>query len=101
MKQAKIPWLENPDQGNGDTLNIVRCEASRHFRNKMKEYLKAKINELETNSKNKNIRDLYRGINDFEKRYQPRTNIVKDDKGDLVADPTVFWLGGGIIYSSY
>jgi hypothetical protein len=27
------------------------------------EYLKDKINELATNSKNKNIRDLYRGIN--------------------------------------
>ena len=31
-------------------------------------------------------RDLYRGINDFKKGYQPRCNIVKDEKGDLVAD---------------
>jgi hypothetical protein len=30
-----------------------------------KEYLKAKIEELETNSKIKNIRDLYRAINDL------------------------------------
>ena len=37
-------------------------------------------------SKIKNIRDLYRGINDFNKGYQPRCNIVKDEKGDLVAD---------------
>jgi hypothetical protein len=29
------------------------------------EYLKARINELETNNKNENIRDMYRGINDF------------------------------------
>ena len=29
---------------------------------------------------------MYRGINDFKKRYQPRTIIVKDDKRDLVAD---------------
>jgi len=29
---------------------------------------------------------LYRGINDFKKGYQPRCNIVKDEKGDLVAD---------------
>ena len=42
--------------------------------------------ELETNSKNQNIRDLYRGISDFKKGYQPRCNIVKDEKGDLVAD---------------
>jgi hypothetical protein len=71
---------------NGNNLHNVRREASRNFRNKKKEYLKAKINELETNSKNKNIRHLYRGINDFKRGYQPRTNVVKDDKGDLVAD---------------
>jgi hypothetical protein len=29
---------------------------------------------------------MYRGINDFKKGYQPRTNIVKDEKGDLVTD---------------
>ena len=36
--------------------------------------------------KTKNIRDLYRGISDFKKGYQPRTNIVKDEKVDLVTD---------------
>jgi hypothetical protein len=41
----------------------VRREASRYFRNKKREYLKDKINELATNSKNKNIRDMYRRIN--------------------------------------
>ena len=29
---------------------------------------------------------MHRGINDFKKDYQPRTIIVKDEKGDLVAD---------------
>jgi hypothetical protein len=29
---------------------------------------------------------LYRGINDVRKGYQPRTRIVKDDKGHLIAD---------------
>jgi hypothetical protein len=48
--------------------------------------LKAKIEELETNSKISNIRDLYRGINNIKKGYQPRTRIVKNEKGDLVAD---------------
>ena len=27
---------------------------------------------------------MYRGISDFKKVYQPRTNIVKDETGDLV-----------------
>jgi len=30
---------------------------------------------------------LYRGINNFKKGYQLRTIIVKDEKGELVADP--------------
>ena len=48
--------------------------------------MRAKIEELETNSKIQNIRNLYRGSSDFKKGYQPRCNIVKDEKGDLVAD---------------
>jgi hypothetical protein len=62
-KQAKLQWLQDPSAINGDNLNNVGHETSRHFRNKKREYLKDKINELATNSKNKNIRDLYRGIN--------------------------------------
>jgi hypothetical protein len=42
--------------------------------------------ELETNSKIQNIMDLYRGIKEFKKGYQPRTNILKGDSGDMVAD---------------
>ena len=81
-----MQWVQNPSQSNVDNLNNVRHEATRHFRNKKKAYLKAKTGELETNSKIKNIRDFYRGINDFKKGYRPRTNIIKDEKGDLVAD---------------
>jgi len=79
-KQAKMQWLQDPKQSNLDNLNNVRRDASRHFRNKKKAYLKGKIEELETNSKIQNIRDLYRGINGFKKGYQPRRNIVKDDR---------------------
>jgi hypothetical protein len=32
-----------------------------------REYLKDKINEFETNSPNKNVRNLYRGTNEFKK----------------------------------
>jgi len=100
-KRAKMQWIQDPSQSNVDIMNIVRREVSRHFKNKKKAYLRAKIEELETNSKIQNIMDLYRGINDFKKGYQPRCNIVKDEKGDLVADPTVLWLGGGTISPSY
>jgi hypothetical protein len=47
-----------------DNLNDVRREVRRHFR-KNKEYLKTKIEEIQTNSKIKNIRDLHRGISNL------------------------------------
>jgi hypothetical protein len=72
---------------NRSLINHVRREASRHFTNKKSEYLKDKINEIELNNKNKNIRDLYRGITEFKKGYQHNTNLVKDERGDLLADP--------------
>ena len=100
-KRAKMQWLQEPNQINVYNLNSIRSEAIRQFRNTKKAYLKAKIEELENNSKIKNIRDLYSGINDFKNGYQPRTNIVRDENGETVADPTVFWLGGGTISCSY
>jgi protein subunit release factor B len=78
--------LQNSNQINGDNQQNLRCETSRTFRNKKREHLKDKINELETNNK-KNIRDLYRVINEFKKGYQPRINIIKDKNGNLHADP--------------
>ena len=51
--------------------------------------MSARLDELQTNSKTKNIQDLYRGIIDFKKGYQPTTNTVKDEKGDLITDSTV------------
>jgi hypothetical protein len=43
-KQAKLLWLQERSKINGDNLNNAGHEASRHFRNKKKEYLKDKIN---------------------------------------------------------
>jgi hypothetical protein len=56
-KQAKLQWLQDPREINGDNLNIVRCETSRHFRKKKWDYLKDKMNEFASNSKNKNIEE--------------------------------------------
>jgi hypothetical protein len=57
--------LQDASERCGDNLNNVTHDASRHFSNKRKEYLKGKINELATKHKNKNIRDLYREKNEF------------------------------------
>jgi hypothetical protein len=52
-----MQWLQDPGQINIDNLNSIRREVIRHFRNKKKAYLKAKIEELATNSKVSNIKD--------------------------------------------
>jgi hypothetical protein len=75
---------------NEDNLHNVRREASRNFRNKKRKYLKEKINEIELNSKNKIIRDLYTGITEYKKGYQPKSKLVKDERGDLLVDPQKF-----------
>jgi hypothetical protein len=54
---------------------------------KKRRFLNDKINELAMNSENKNIRDVYRGINEFKRGYQPRSNLVIDENGDLLANP--------------
>jgi hypothetical protein len=45
-KQAKMQWVQDASHSNADNLNNVR-----HFRNKKKEYPKARIGELETDCK--------------------------------------------------
>jgi hypothetical protein len=51
-------------------MNTVRREASRKIRNKEKEQLKEKINELAAYST-----DFHRAINSFLEGYQPRTRL--------------------------
>jgi hypothetical protein len=40
--------LQDPNEINGDNQNNVRRETNRHFRNKKRECLKDKINEVST-----------------------------------------------------
>jgi hypothetical protein len=97
----KLQWLQDPTVVNEDNLRNLRREASRHFRNKKREYLKDKITEIELNSKNRNIRDLYKDITEFKKGYQTKTNLVKDERGDLFSDLQKNLLGGRITSVSY
>jgi hypothetical protein len=45
-----LQWLQEPNKINGDNLN-TRRETSSYFRNKKREHLKDKIDELAMNSK--------------------------------------------------
>jgi hypothetical protein len=65
------------------------------------EHLEGKINTLETNSKNENIGYAYWSRYVFKMSHQPTTNLVKDDKGNLVADSHSILIGGIIISLSF
>ena len=45
--------VQDPCQSNVDNLNSVRHEVSRHFRNKKKAYLRAKIKDLKLTIRSK------------------------------------------------
>ena len=57
-------------------------------RKKKRDYMKTKVNKLEENSKNKNIREMYKGINEFKKGNQPRAYVIKKHDSTIAADTT-------------
>jgi hypothetical protein len=59
------------------------------------EYLEEKINEFETDNENKNIRDLYRDINEFKKGYQLELS-KRLEYWYACRFPTTFWMDGRI-----
>jgi hypothetical protein len=83
-KKVTLQRIQDPRKINGSNLNTIRCEVNRCFRKKRK-YLKSKINELATHCKKNNIRDMRRGKK-IRMGYEPASNLVKDENGDLLAD---------------
>jgi D-alanyl-D-alanine carboxypeptidase len=73
-----LQWLRDPSKINRD-----HHQAFQEYKEGISE--RDKINKLAINSTNKNIRDLYRGINELKRGYQSRSNLVKDKNADLLA----------------
>jgi hypothetical protein len=86
MKQAKMQWVQDQKQNNLDNPNNVRREASRHFKNRKEAYLKAKFEELKLTGVQKILGTCIGTSMNLRRICQPRTNIVKDEKGDVVVD---------------
>jgi hypothetical protein len=42
-KKAKLLWLQNCNQMNGDRLNSITCESSRNYTDKKGNILKMKV----------------------------------------------------------
>jgi glutaredoxin-related protein len=64
-------------------------------------YSLKEVNELETNSVNTNMTDLYRARHEFKKGYQPRTNFEKMRMVIYLEIPTILWTDGRITSVSY
>jgi hypothetical protein len=82
--------LQNPEQTNRDNLQNVRHETSRIFRKKKREHLKGKIMSWKLIIKTITL-DICIGIKEFKNRFHPRINIIKDENGNLLADPQNFF----------
>ena len=75
-KQTELLWLQNPNDQTAEYFSNVRLVTCRMFRENKRHYMKANVNKLEENSKNTNIREMYKGINEFKKGYQPRAYVI-------------------------
>ena len=64
--------------------------------------MKAKVNKLEENSKNKNIQEMYKGITKFKKClcFQPRAYVIKKHDVTIVADITSILSGWEQFFTS-
>jgi hypothetical protein len=55
-----VHWLQDPDQSNVDDRKNESVDVR-----KRREHIKGEINEVEMNSKNKDTRDLCRGVSEL------------------------------------
>jgi hypothetical protein len=79
-----LQWLQDPSEINGDNLKNIRHEASAHFRNTKREYMKDKINEL-TIATTRTFRVRYKGTNEFKRGYKLRSKLMRDESGHSLA----------------
>jgi hypothetical protein len=67
-------------------MNNLRREMGKSSGRK-REYLEERIISLKGTIRTKILVTCIRGINEFEKGYQPRTNLAKDKNGDMLENP--------------
>jgi hypothetical protein len=81
-----LNWLRDPSQIKTDRLNTLQREARRHFRDKMRIYLKTKIKELQETKICKYILNLFIGLNNLRKFTSLEVNLFPDENGGKLAD---------------
>ena len=59
----------------------MKRDTCRTFKKRKRDYMIAKVNKLEENIKNKNIREMYKRVSEFKKGYQPHACVIKKHDG--------------------
>jgi hypothetical protein len=67
--------LQDPSEINGDNLNSVRRDASRHFRNTKRDHLKDKINNLVKVENGDLLADSHNILNSWKNYFSQKLNV--------------------------
>ena len=66
--------------------DYIRRETRRLLKSKKKCHLQSLVKELEIDSRQHNSRNFFQRVKSWRKGFQPRTNIISDENGQLMAD---------------
>ncbi|XP_033231545.1 craniofacial development protein 2-like, partial [Belonocnema kinseyi] len=86
--KARIISLQNKCVETHRKYIEICKNTSRFYRRKKREWEKNEILAIENHKKQNNTREMYRGINSIRKGFQSRTDVIRDENGNLVADAT-------------
>ena len=82
--------MQDPNQINAEAYSELKRRTSSTFRSRKREYIKEKINEIGKNNANKDVRNMYREIGEIRGGHQSRTDMMKDENGNLLGTRRVF-----------
>ena len=84
MKKARQKWLiRGRREKEEQRYHHKRKEAHKITRKKKKTYMKNVIESIEEDQKYNNRRKMYETINQVEKEYQHKFNMIRNKKGEL------------------
>jgi hypothetical protein len=86
MKKAREKWLMKGRMENEEQeYHHKRKAAHKVIRNKKKTYMKIVIESI-VDQKHNNTKKMCQTINQFEKGYQYKFNVIRNNKGELAMD---------------
>jgi len=85
-KNAKLEMLQTKTMDSKQRYQRQSIQTYRFLRRKKRDYLNEEISNLETKSRNSNIRDFYKAVKKQRKGFQPQSIKINDQNGRLISD---------------